>query len=224
MKYITTILILLVSIASYAQRMVEKEVGNFNEIKVFDLIEVNLINSTENKVIVKGRNTESVKIINDNGILKLRMQLEERFDGNQTFVEVYYTDIDIIDANEGSEIVSAETIERNKIELRAQEGGRIKVGLQVNFAEIKSVTGGIIEASGLAKSQEVTLNTGGIFEGSSLKTQDTKVRITAAGEAEVYAAQKVDIKVTAGGDVKVYGNPKEINKKKFAGGRIVFVD
>lgn len=224
MKSITTILILLVSIASYAQRMVEKEVGNFNEIKVFDLIEVNLINSTDNKVIVKGRNTESVKIINDNGILKLRMQLEERFDGNQTFVEVYYTDIDIIDANEGSEIVSAETIERNKIELRAQEGGRIKVGLQVNFAEIKSVTGGIIEASGLAKSQEVTLNTGGIFEGSSLKTQDTKVRITAAGEAEVYAAQKVDIKVTAGGDVTVYGNPKEINKKKFAGGRIVFVD
>ncbi len=224
MKSITTILILLVSIASYAQRMVEKEVGNFNEIKVFDLIEVNLINSTENKVIVKGRNTESVKIINDNGILKLRMQLEERFDGNQTFVEVYYTDIDIIDANEGSEIVSAETIEQNKIELRAQEGGRIKVGLQVNFAEIKSVTGGIIEASGLAKSQEVTLNTGGIFEGSSLKTQDTKVRITAAGEAEVYAAQKVDIKVTAGGDVTVYGNPKEINKKKFAGGRIVFVD
>ncbi|MDT0555598.1 head GIN domain-containing protein [Patiriisocius hiemis] len=225
MKKIATLLLLaLITISSFAQRTIDKEVGNFNEIKVFDLIEVNLINSTENKVVVKGRNTESVKIVNDNGTLKLRMQLEERFDGNQTFIEVYYTSIDVIDANEGAEIVSAEAIEQNKIELRAQEGGRIKVGLQVNFAEMKSVTGGIIEASGLAKSQEVTLNTGGIFEGASLKTQDTKVRITAAGEAEVYAAQKVDIKVTAGGDVIVYGNPKEISKKKFAGGRITFVD
>lgn len=223
MKISTILLSFLFTLTTISQT-IEKNVGDFNEIKVFDLIEANLIPSDHNKVVIKGKNTQSVKVINNNGLLKLRMELEQRFDGTETFVEVYYTNIDIIDANEGAIIVSSEAIEQNKIELRSQEGGMIKVGLQVDFVKVKAVTGGIIESSGLAKIQEITINTGGIFEGADLKTQDTKIRVTAAGEAEINATEKVDIKITAGGNVVVYGNPRQIKKKRFAGGRIKFVD
>jgi hypothetical protein len=219
-KKIVMILMLAASVSIPAQETVERETGEFNELKVFDLIEVNLIQGEENKVVIKGENSKSVKVINDNGTLKIRMELEERFDGNNTFVEVYFTNIDVIDANEGSYIVSNETINQNTIELRSQEGGRIKVGLKANHTKIRSVTGGIVEASGTSKSQEITLNTGGIFEGRELHTEDTEIGITAAGEAEVYASEKVKIRVTAGGDVVVYGNPRKVDKKRFAGGRI----
>ncbi|RMA66021.1 head GIN domain-containing protein [Ulvibacter antarcticus] len=220
MKSAQLLLVFFISATLFAQSTVEKNIGDFNELKVYDLIEVNFIKSDVNQVAIKGEKTESVKVINDNGTLKIRMNLDERFDGNKTFVEVYYTSIDILDANEGAKIVSNEAIEQEKIELRSQEGGRIKVGLQVNHAEIKAVSGGIIEASGMAESQNIVLNTGGIFEGRELQTQDTTVKVTAAGEAEVNASEKVTAKVTAGGDIDIYGNPKEVNKKKFAGGRI----
>jgi len=224
MKNIVTLCLVFCSIAAFAQRSVTKDVGDFDELKVFDLIEVNLIQSNENKVVIKGDHTHDVKVINQNGKLKLRMEIDTRFQGENTYIEVYFKNIRIIDANEGAYIVGNEMIEQDKIELKAQEGGRIKVGLTVDHTKIKAVTGGVIKASGLSKSQEIQLNTGGVFEGRDLLTKDTKIGITAAGEAEVNASNSVDVRVTAGGDVSIYGNPKDVNKKKLAGGRIKIID
>lgn len=220
MKNIITLCLVFCSIAAFAQRSVTKDVGDFDELKVFDLIEVNLIQSNENKVVIKGDHTDDVKVINENGKLKLRMELDTRFQGEDTYIEVYFKTIKTIDANEGAYIVGNEMIEQDKIELKAQEGGRIKVGLTVDHAKIKSVTGGVIVASGLSKSQDIQINTGGIFEGRDLQTKETKIGITAAGEADINASDRVEVRVTAGGDVNIYGNPKEISEKKIAGGRV----
>ncbi len=220
MKSIITICLMLLTVTTFSQRIVDKQVGNFNEVKVFDLIEVNLIHSDENKVLIKGKNVDDIQIVNNNGKLKIRMQLDKIFTGEDTFVEVYYTSLDVIDGNEGAKITSNEQIKQNTIELRTQEGSKIKVGLDVAYAKIRAVTGGIVEASGLAKSQDVVINTGGIFEGRSLKTENSKIKISAGGESEIYATESVDINIRAGGDVDVYGNPKEVNKNTFAGGRV----
>jgi len=220
MKHLATFLFILASVSVFSQRMITKEVGSFSELKVYDLMVVNLIQSNENKVIVKGENTNNVRIINQNGKLKLRMETDTRFQGEDTFIEVYFTTIEIIDANEGSYIVGNEMIEQSEITLKAQEGARIKVGLRVDKTIIKAISGGIVEASGLSKTQEIRLNTGGIFEGRELLTQKTKIKITAAGEADINASEKVEVRVTAGGDVNIYGNPKEVDEKIFAGGRV----
>jgi len=204
----------------FAQRTITKDVGDFHELKVYDLIVVNLIQSNENKVVIKGDHTDDVRIINQNGKLKLRMEVDTRFQGEDTYIELYFKSIEIIDANEGSYIVGNAMIEQDEIELKAQEGARIKVGLTVENTKVKAVSGGVVEASGLSTSQEIQLNTGGVFEGRELLTQKTKIGITAAGEADINASERVDVRITAGGDVTIYGNPKEINEKKIAGGRI----
>lgn len=224
MKKILTIGIILITANLFSQRIIDKEVGEFNEIKVFDLIEVNLIKSDENRILIKGDNVDDIKFVNKDGKLKLRMELEKKFQGEDTLIEVYYTDLDIIDGNEGATIVCNEQIEQDRIELRAQEGSKIKIGMDVENVDIRAVTGGIIEASGIATNQVIVLNTGGVFEGKELKTQVSSVKISAGGEAELYASEKVDINVRAGGDVYVYGNPRDVNKSTLAGGRIYIKD
>ncbi len=220
----TTICLVLITLATFAQRTIDKEVGDFDEIKVFDLIEVNMIQSDENRILIKGENTHDIKWANKDGVLKLRMQLDKKFTGEDTFIEVYYTDIEVIDANEGAEITCNEMVSKTKIELRAQEGARINIGMNVAVAEIRAVTGGIIEASGLAENQSIVLNTGGIFEGRDLRSSVSDVKISAGGEAEVFASDRIDVNVKAGGDVTVYGKPKEVNKKTFVGGRVKVLD
>ena len=220
MKKIATLVLLMIAFQGFSQRMIDKEVGEFNEIKVFDLIEVNMIQSDENRITIKGENVDDIKWANKDGVLKLRMQLDKKFTGEHTFIEVYYTDVDIIDANEGSRITCNELVKKNKLELRAQEGAAIRIGIDVSVVDIRAVTGGIIEASGLAENQSIVINTGGIFEGRDLRTEIAEVKIQAGGEAEVFASERVDINVKAGGDVAVYGNPKDVNKKTFAGGRV----
>lgn len=222
MKTLFVLLFLIAAAPLAAQRIIDREVGEFREIKVFDLIEVNLIKSDENRILIKGRNVEDINFVNRDGVLKLRMELEKKFQGEDTFIEVHYTDLKVIDANEGAHIVCNELVEQNRIELRAQEGARIDIGMKVRDVEIRAVTGGIVAASGLATNQVITLNTGGIFEGRDLKTESSSIRISAGGEAELFASEEVDIQIRAGGDVTVYGDPQKVYKDQIFGGRIYF--
>lgn len=215
-----TITLAFLCISSFLQAQIEKSVGEFQELKVFDLIEVNLVKSETNKIIIDGENKNDVVYVNKKGVLKIRMNLEESFDGNKTKVTLYYTNIDIIDANEGAKIYSEDSINQFDLTLKAQEGGIIKIISETSFLDVKSISGGKIEAKGTSKSQNISLNSGGIYKGENLVTEKTEVSIVAAGEAHVNATKLMDIKIRAGGDVYIYGNPETVNENKAMGGRI----
>jgi len=220
MKNILVAVIFLITTVAFSQSEITKEIGEFSELKVFDLIEVELIKSNKNEAIISGRNKNDVVIVNKNGKLKIRMNLEESFDGDHTRVKLYYTNVDIIDANEGAKIWSKDKIKQYEVELKAQEGGKINVDLKVTTASIKSVTGGVVETSGKSQNQNVSISTGGVYKGKDLKTESTEITIRAGGEADVNATDVLDIKIRAGGDVFIYGEPKKVNKSKALGGRI----
>jgi hypothetical protein len=166
MKKLIFIAMICVSAISFSQQTTE--IGDFSELKVYDLITVKLVPSDENKVVVEGENTEFVKTINDNGVLKIRMELEERFDGNATTVTLYFKNISIIDANEGAEINSDTEINETSLELKTQEGGKINVMIATENLDIKSVSGGVINAKGKTKKQDISINSGGVYEAKDL--------------------------------------------------------
>lgn len=222
MKKLIFIAILCISAISFSQKTTD--VGDFSELKVYDLITVKLVPSSDNKVVVEGRNTEYVKTINESGVLKIRMELEERFDGSATTVTIYFKNISILDANEGAEINSEAELKVTSLELKTQEGGKINVTIATENLEIKSVSGGIINAKGTTKKQDININSGGIYEAKDLISTEANINVTAGGSATIYTTEKVDAKVTAGGFITIFGNPKEVKKKKLAGGKIEIVE
>lgn len=220
MKTIVTFIAILITSISFAQSPITKNVGDFTEVKVYDRIVVNLVKSTENKVVITGEDVSQVNVVNKDGTLKIKMDLDLIFDGNKTFVYVHYNNLEVIDGNEGAVITSNELIEQDKIEIKMQEGARVKVGLQVREALLRAVTGGIIEASGQATLQRVKVNTGGIYEGRNLETETAEIFVQAGGEVEAYASKMADLTIRAGGDIVIYGNPAEVKKHRTFGGRI----
>ncbi|WP_298349741.1 head GIN domain-containing protein [uncultured Dokdonia sp.] len=220
MKTIVTFIAILITSISFAQSPITKNVGDFTEVKVYDRIVVNLVKSTENKVVITGEDVSQVNVVNKDGTLKIKMDLDLIFDGNKTFVYVHYNNLEVIDGNEGAVITSNELIEQDKIEIKMQEGARVKVGLQVREALLRAVTGGIIEASGQATVQRVKVNTGGIYEGRNLETETAEIFVQAGGEVEAYASKMADLTIRAGGDIVIYGNPAEVKKHRTFGGRI----
>lgn len=223
MKDIALLILCLFALYN-TEAQIEKKLGEFHELKVYDLIDVKLVKSDENRIVLTGKNTQDVVIVNKNGVLKIRMNIEKSFEGNKTEATLYFTNIDVIDANEGASIYSDDLIKQYDFKLKAQEGGSIKVNLETTYLDVKSVTGGIIETKGSVKKQNITMNTGGIYKGEHLKTEETEVTIVAAGEAYVYASKLMDIKIRAGGDVYIYGNPEKVNESKAIGGRIKRMD
>ncbi|MGB5420151.1 head GIN domain-containing protein [Algibacter sp.] len=224
MKTIIKVIVLFITTVCLAQDPIEKTIGEFSELKVYDLIEVELIKSDKDAIVIEGKNADDVVVISKNGTLKIKMKIEEAFDGSNTKVKLYYTNIDVIDVNEGAQVHSKDTIKQFEIDLNGQEGGKINLNVDVNYLNVKSVTGADIVASGIAKKQDITIYTGGDYDGKLLKTEVTEVSINAAGEAYVNASKKVIAKVKAGGDIFIYGNPEQIDESKILGGRIKKMD
>ncbi|MBD0831260.1 head GIN domain-containing protein [Aestuariibaculum sediminum] len=220
MKTLIKLFVFCITTIIYAQAPVETEIGEFNELKVYDLIQVKLVKANENKAVISGKNKNNVVFNNKNGVLKIKMEFEKLFDGDATNVTLYYTSFDTIDVNEGSKVESDDEIKQFEVNLRAQEGGIIKVPINVSVVNTKAVTGGIVETKGTAKEQTVALRTGGVFKGTHLETKYTDVTINAAGEAYVRASEQVDATVRAGGNVYIYGKPTTINETTVIGGKV----
>ena len=213
--------VLLFSSLTYAQT--EKKVGDFHKVTTFDQITVELIASEENKVELSGTNSEEIEVVNNNGELKLRMPLTKLLKGNQVKAKVYYTDLDAVEANEGSQISNEASIKSTNFDIIAKEGAKIDISLDVAKATVKITSGGIVKTAGIAKNQDVVISAGAIYEGKDLTTEQTSISINVGGEAAVFATQLVDAKARAGGEIMIYGNPTQVNKKTFAGGRIKII-
>lgn len=199
---------------------VTKELGEFDTVKVYDKLSVKLVQSSENKVVIKGAREAEVEAVNKNGILKLRMPFPKLLSGNDLDITLYYKRIELIDVNEGAEVTSKETLKATSFKVSAQEGGKINVDLNVDKLKVSSVSGGEITATGTADNLDASLGAGGYFLGSKLATSQTKVSVSAGGKADVNASTLVDAKVSAGGSIYIYGKPKQINQKTVFGGKI----
>jgi len=207
-------------ISSIVFGQVEKNVGDFNKVSSFDKIDVLLIKSNENKVILNGKEAETVEIINKNGELKIRMPLTKMFSGEDISVTVYFKKIVAVQANEGSRIASEDKIISSEFEIIAKEGSEIKLKLEADILKARVANGSKINLEGKANKQDVLVNSGGIYEAEKFKTNDTNITGNAGGEANIFATNLVDAKIRAGGTIFIYGKPKQIIKKIIAGGTI----
>jgi len=207
--------------AQFISAQVSKNLGDFTTVKVFDKIDVILVKSDKNSIELKGSGAGDVEVVTKNNDLKIRMKLSKLLQGDNVSATVYYSgNINAVEASEGSRIASSDTFSGTAFELNAKEGAEIRLELDVQKLKSKASSGGILNISGSADNHDSTINSGGILKGEDLQTQQTSISITAGGEADIYASEYVDAKTNAGGDITIFGNPKQVDKKQFAGGNI----
>ena len=216
------LILFMVCIQTFSQTPITKTLGEFSEIKVFDLINVELIKATENKIIISGRNSQNISIVQKNKTLKIRMKLKNKFNGADTQVKVFYTGIDIIDTNEGSYVFSKDIIKQYEILLKAQDGSQIYVKTDTKRLKVKSVTGSTVRVDGTTENQEINISTGGVYKGEDNYTENTELNIKLGGQAYVRTTNFLYLKIFSGGDVYIYETPKQLKQKKIFGGRIIF--
>jgi hypothetical protein len=218
MKKVIFVFILATS-SLFAQK-VTKNPGEFTSVKVFDQISVQLIPSDESKVEISGNRAEEVEVINKNGELKIRMPFGKLLQGETIEATVYYQKLQTVEASEGSYVNSETPIKSITFWVSAKEGAEIKIVLDVQKANIKLNSGGKIRLTGTTENQDIAITSGGELDAKEFSSKQTKVSVSAGGEAEVYATDLVDAKVNAGGDIYIYGSPKQINQKTVLGGNI----
>jgi len=223
-----SIILCIVGLFSYtaiAQKANTKELEPFTQLKAYDRIIVKLVKSTENKIVITGDDKDDINISNKDGILKVKMEFANFMDGDEAKATLYYSEaLTLIDANENAKITSDETLKGERVEIKAQEGGKIDLKIALDDVYVKSISGSEVVLTGNSPTQEVMVNTGGRVKNEKLSTETTKVVVNAGGRANVKASNQVEAKVRAGGYIYIHGNPKNVEKDKVFGGKIVIID
>ncbi len=208
--------------ASFSFAQVERNVGEFNKLKVYDKIPVELVSSLKNLVVIDGVNAEDVQVENNNGELKLKMTGVKLMQGGEATVKVYYKSLYDIQASQGSTIYSDDEVKVQSLNLTSNEGSSIKLPVDVNRLEVKINSGAEVILRGKAETQTVISNSGGKYFSKTLEAQNSSLTTNAGGVIEATSTDSVDAKTRAGGVIDVYGNPERRNQKKIAGGKINF--
>ena len=214
------IIVILIVLTQFSFGQITKNLGDFNKVTAFDQIEVSLIKSQENKIILNGNGADEVELINKNGELKIRMPLTKLLSGDNVTATVYFKNIDAIEANEGSRVASEVIFKTIAFDIIAKEGSQIKLAFDVDKITVKSSNGSNVNLRGKAKIQDATINSGGELDAQDLITQQTTITANAGGEANIFATDLVDAKTRAGGTIIIFGKPKQINQKTVLGGTI----
>ena len=220
MRYCKLFILLLITQMVFSQETATKNLGDFDAVKVFDKISIQLIPSEENKIELSGKNSLEVEIINNNGELKVRMPIGKFLSGEDVTALLYFKNIQSLDACEGSYVSNEKIIKQLSFSINSKEGAEVKLKIEVQKLTVRATSGAKINIKGTAKNQDIIITSGAVLNAKDLQTEQTNVAISAGGTADVRASELVDAKVRAGGTITIFGNPKQINQKTVLGGSI----
>jgi hypothetical protein len=196
-------------------------ISEFVNLKVYSGIELKLIPSDENKLLISGADRMDVIAKIKGQTLKIRHTLEHIINPTFTYVELYHTGLmDDITLYQGATLEVDSTYRQTSISLKIQEGASMDFKFEGEKLTSIVNSGGKLFLSGKVTNHQSSVSSGGACEAETFEAEQTKVNVTAGGIAYVYATELLEARVTAGGIIRIYGNPKKTVTKKAIGGKI----
>ena len=225
MKKIICICVFIFSVTVIAQTTITKNLGDFTILKVYNGIDLELIKSKDQKVVISGEKASKVKIKNVDNTLKIYLPFSLKPENNsadgKVLVKLYYNaNIATIDGNEGATITGKE-IKQDQLEVKSQERAFINLVVNVKVLKVKSISGGIIKLTGSTTTQNVSTDLYGIYNGFDLKVKEnSNVKAGTGAKAEIFAGTTLNAQVSFGGSIFYKGDTNLIKDKKVMGGII----
>lgn len=222
MKHIIYIL-LLFTIPTLSQIKIDRDLGEFSKVAVYDGINLELVKSQENKVEITGKNTSFVVVKNKNGDLKIRLNLERRFSGDRTKVKLFYKTIYNIISHEGSNVFSKDTIKQADLNIKANTGSTQNMLINLNTFNTTAATGANINVSGRAEYHDSSVSTGAEINAEKLMTTETYASATTGGVLNVSAIKELEANSKLGGIINVHEQTDKITETISVGGVVNYL-
>ena len=220
-RFILTLLIIPSLLVS--QEEINRNLGEFTKLSIYDGINVELIKSDENKVEASGKNTRFVVVKNKNGNLKIRLNVQKRFSGDRTMVKLYYKNIYSFIAHEGSNIFSKDTIKQADLKIKGHTGSRIDIPVELNSISVTSTAGAKITLRGSSTYLEASSATGSEINARNMVIQDGEVSALSGSMVDVRAETSLEAIARIGGVINVHSKTERITEKVSLGGSVIYL-
>ncbi len=220
-RFILTLLIIPSLLTS--QEEINRNLGEFTKLSIYDGINVELIKSEENKVEASGENTRFVVVKNKNGNLKIRLNVQKRFSGDRTMVKLYYKNLYSFIAHEGSNIFSKDTIKQADLKIKGHTGSRIDVPVELNSISVTSTAGAKITLRGSSTYLEASSATGSEINARNMVVEDGEVSALSGSMVDVRVQISLEAIARIGGVVNVHSKTERITEKVSLGGSVIYL-
>jgi hypothetical protein len=214
-------LLALAALASFHFAAAQKttDIKSFNTLAVSGNIELTLIKSNANKIVIESGDYDKLKIGSGEGDLALSNDSDE-----EVKATVYFNGpIDNIAAAAGVSVTAKDEIKTKQMVISVAGGSEVNIKVDTDRLNVAIASGSEMKISGTAKEFEVAVASGAELHADSLKTEECTVVVASGGEAGVHANKTANATVASGGELKIHGNPKNVNKIEAEGAEITMV-
>lgn len=216
-KIIVLSLALLSYVLSFSQITKELSVNDFNKIVLEGASYFTLIQSDVNKVevIVEDEDImDYIKITDDNKVLTINTVSK-----NKNIIKtcsalnfkIYFKNIEKLDFEGAGSVSSVDVIKSDELEVILGGAGSIKIEINSKLFTGKMNGAGSLEIIGLAKKTNLIIRGVGKLKASTLIAQETTVKLSGVGYAEVFANKRLRVLLNGIGSIKFAGNPSRKN-------------
>ena len=219
--FIALISLNLMAAKGNSDKTQNRQVSNFNGIKVSTGIDLYITMGT----------TEEVKIVADDeiiddlitevkdGTLRIYMKQANNWfnwnSGSQTR-KAYVTvkEMESIDASSGSDVSSENTLTGEDLKVNASSGSDVAIDIYYKNVWVDTSSGSDAKLSGKVKTLNAEASSGSDIVAKNLESKICKVSVSSGSDATVNVADELYANASSGGDIGYYGNPqvKDINE------------
>ena len=208
-----TIIIALLFIGAINAQTEERVVGDFQDLKVSNDLEIVLTQGEENKLSIIGVSAEDLeKIISaiENGVLSISTKGKIKSNDNVK-VLITFKNLKSIEQSGTSEISSTNTIKEDDFSLKGSGASEVDLNLEVNDLSADYSGASNIKLTGTATNFDVKLSGASDLKAAELIAKNVVVDISGASDVKVYANESISGKASGASSINVKGNPSVRN-------------
>jgi hypothetical protein len=205
----------------------DRSVTSFSGVRSYGSFDVYIANGSQHSLKVEGEENllQFIETYVDNGDLKIKTKEGYWLDAQRS-LKIFVTSphfSKIASSGSGNIISESKIVDSSKLELSVTGSADIRVSVDVPEVEASITGSGNMNLDGQTKMFTGKVSGSGNIRAMDLKAEETNVRISGSGNADVYASVQLDVHVAGSGDVRYKGEAK-VNSNIAGSGNVKKVD
>jgi len=205
----------------------ERNVQDFDKLKVSSGIDVTLSQGRQHLVIIKANE----EIIDDveteviNGTLRLNIDRHWFRWGNATVkAEITFEDLDEIDISAGSDLESQGLLSFKDIDIEASAGSDLKLNLEADALSLRASSGSDAKIRGYARNFQAKASSGSDINAYDFEVENASLECSSGSDVKAFVTESLNVKASSGSDVHYKGNPRLMDVNTSSGSDLIKVD
>jgi hypothetical protein len=200
----------------------DRNISGFEGVKASSGIDVYLSQGDKESVTVEADENLHEYILTEvrDGVLNVYSDNVTIRHAERERVYVTIKDVRSIKTTSAGDIIGETPIKCGDIELSSTSAGNIKLELYAKNVNLDISSAGDIKLIGEGETLNADLSSAGDLNAFEFRVKDADISVSSAGNADVYASEKLIARASSAGDINYKGNPKSVDAHSSSAGGI----